>query len=60
VFPDGAVVRQPGICIAGTGDPCWPYKKDRTRRSPLAYDGSAENVLLPGGGKSAPEEQPER
>jgi pimeloyl-ACP methyl ester carboxylesterase len=59
-FLDGAVVRQPSICIVGTGDPWWAHMEAAHANLDLYMTDLRRNVLLPGVGHNAPEEQPER
>jgi pimeloyl-ACP methyl ester carboxylesterase len=59
-FLDGAVVRQPSICIMGGSDPAFPaiqaaYEKIETHLTDLR-----RKVVLPGVGHSPAEEQPEQ
>lgn len=59
-FLDGAIVRQPSICIMGADDPVFPavrvaYEKLETHMTDLR-----SKVILPGVGHAAAEEQPSK
>jgi pimeloyl-ACP methyl ester carboxylesterase len=57
-FLDGAVVRQPSISIVGAADPSWPYMEAAHANLGTHIVNLRNNVLLPGVGHSAAEEQP--
>ena len=59
-FLDGAVVRQPGICIMGGDDPVFPAVRAAYEKLDTHMVNLRRKVMLPGVGHAAAEEQPSK
>jgi pimeloyl-ACP methyl ester carboxylesterase len=59
-FLDGAVVRQPSICIMGVTDPVFPAVRAAFEKLESHMTDLRAKVMLPGVGHAAAEEQPSK
>lgn len=59
-FLDGAIVRQPSICIMGQDDPVFPAVKGAYEKLEAHMTNLRKKVMLPGVGHAAAEEQPSK
>ncbi|WP_426437254.1 alpha/beta fold hydrolase [Bradyrhizobium genosp. P] len=59
-FLDGAVLRQPGICIVGGNDPAFPAVKAAYEKLETHMINLRNKVMLPGVGHAPAEEQPSK